>query len=319
MKKSIQSFLYAVIALTVILSGCAPAPTPVPPTQTPSPIPPTFIPEPTETATPIPSPTPLPGSLVLPLDTLGKSIPWLPLDKTGIPGVQYVGFNTLQPPFNSALVRQAFAHAIDRQVLIEMVRKYSAPNGLAPATTFTPPQTLGRDLYGEVGANFDPQRAKELLTRAGYADSSSFPTVTFYVNGAAGDIAPYARLNMATAMADMWKTYLGVEVEIHTFQPYSEYENRLKTAPPDLFWIGWIADYNDPANFIGEIFNPNGDYHGELNYGKFSNSEFDNLIGRAATSNDPAERQALYIQAERILCETEAAVIPIYHYYYNSP
>src|SRR5262245_32903552 len=54
MKKSIQSLFLAFVVLTVLLSGCAPALTPIPPTQipptfTPSPIPPTFTPEPTAT------------------------------------------------------------------------------------------------------------------------------------------------------------------------------------------------------------------------------------------------------------------------------
>jgi oligopeptide transport system substrate-binding protein len=119
---------------------------------------------------------------------------------------------------------------------------------------------------------------------------------------------------MASAMAEMWQTHLGITVEVQAIRSFKEYNDRLKTNPSDLFWLGWVADYNDPANFIGEFFNPNGDYHGEFNYGKFSNSEFNGLIDRAARSNDPAERQSLYIQAERLLTEIEAAVIPIFHF-----
>jgi hypothetical protein len=60
MKKSIGSVFLAFALLMVLLSGCAPASTPVPPTSMPSLIPPTFTPAPTATETPIPSPTPLP-------------------------------------------------------------------------------------------------------------------------------------------------------------------------------------------------------------------------------------------------------------------
>jgi len=191
-----------------------------------------------------------------------------------------------------------------------MATKYKAHN-VAPATTLTPPQTLGRDLYGVVGTNYDPRKAKESFAEAGYGDPSSFPPVLFLVN-AYGDIAPGARFNMANAMAEMWQTHLGIKVDIQVIQTLNAYDNRLKKDAPDLFWYGWTADYNDPANFIGELFNPNGDYHGEYNYGRFSNSEFDDLISRAAQSNDPSERQELYIQAERLLCETEAAIIPLF-------
>jgi oligopeptide transport system substrate-binding protein len=223
------------------------------------------------------------------------------------PGVHFVGFNTLRPPFNNVLVRQAFAYAIDRQVILEMAKKYKASNP-SPATTLTPPGILGRDLYNEVGAVFDPQRAKELLTEAGYSDPSAFPAVTIIVN-ASGDIAPGARFNMASAMAEMWKTNLGVSVQVEVIKAFKDYGNRLKTNPPEMFWFGWGADFNDPDNFLREIFHSGSQY----NHGKFTNSEFDQLVGRAKRSRDPVERQELYILAERLLCETEAALIPLYH------
>lgn len=317
MNKLVRSVLLVFVLLTVLLSGCASASTPVstavPSTFTPSPIPSTFTPEPTLTATAVPSPTSLPGSVVLPVDTLGKSNPWLPLDKTVRPGVNFVGFNTLKPPFNNILVRQALAYAIDRDTLVEMATRYKAKD-VVHATTLVPAETLGRDLYGEVGAVFNPQTAKDLLTQAGYSDPSSFPKVVLLVN-VSGDTAPGARINMANAMADMWKTHLGIMVEVQVVQSFSQYNDRLKTNAPDLYWFGWSADFNDPDNFLREIFESNSEY----NYGGFSNSDFDLLVNRARNSSDPAKRQELYIQAERLLCETEAALIPLFHLTYNIP
>ena len=305
----------ALILLLILMVGCSAEPPPVPtvlpePTMTASPIPatatltPSPLP-PTETLTP--SPTPLPGKLVLPIDTLGKNILWLPLDEPARPGVSFIGFNTLRPPFNSALVRQAFAYAVDRQVITEMAKKYRASNP-SPATTITPPETLGRDLYNEVGTRFDPQKAKELLAESGYSDPSSFPAVTIIVN-ASGDIAPGARFNMASAMAKMWQDNLGVAVEVEVIKGFKDYGNRLRTNPPEMYWLGWVADVNDPDNFLREIFHSGSQY----NYGYFMNSEFDRLVDRARKSKDPVERQELYIQAERLLCETQAALIPLYH------
>ena len=167
------------------MAGCSAEPVIVPteppvPTMTSSPVPPTatITPSPIPpTETPIPSPTPLPGKLVLPVDTLGKSIPWLPMDESARPVTDYVAFNTLHPPFNSALVRRAFAHAVDRQVITDMATKYKKTRYPISSTTLTPPEILGRDLYNEVGAGFDPEKARELLTQAGYSDPSSFPMI----------------------------------------------------------------------------------------------------------------------------------------------
>jgi oligopeptide transport system substrate-binding protein len=248
----------------------------------------------------------LPGRLVLPVDTLGKDIPWLPFDENGA-GVYFVGFNTLRPPFNSALVRQAFASAVDRQMITEMAEKYYKAD-YQPATTLTSPETLGRDLSNEVGIGFDPERARDLLIEAGYSDPSVFPVVILVVN-ASGDQAPGARFNMANAMVEMWKTNLGVPVKVEVIQGFKAYGDRLRTNPPEMYWFGWAADYNDPDNFLRGIFHSSS----EFNYGRFSNPEFDRLVDRAANSKDPMERQELYILAERLLCETEAALIPLYH------
>jgi ABC-type oligopeptide transport system substrate-binding subunit len=195
---------------------------------------------------------------------------------------------------------------MDRQVIIDMAKKYKAKDP-KPATTLTPPITLGRDLYNEVGITFDPQKAKALLAEAGYSDLSAFPAVTVVVNSY-GDIAPGARFNMASATAKMWKTNLGINVKVEALQPAS-FRNRLQSNLPEIYWLGWVADVNDPDNFLREIFLSGSQY----NYGKFSNSEFDQMVARARLSRDPAERQELYILAERLLCETEAALIPLYH------
>jgi oligopeptide transport system substrate-binding protein len=205
-------------------------------------------------------------------------------------------------------VRQSFSYAIDRQVITDMAKKYYRASNYSPATTLTPPETLGRDLYNEVGIGSDPQKARERLTEAGYSDPSAFPTVTIIVN-ASGDQAPGARFNMANAMVEMWKNNLGVSVQVEVIQRFNDYGNRLRTDPPEMFWFGWAADYNDPDNFLREIFHTGSQY----NYGYFMNSEFDRLVDRAKKSKHPAERQELYIQAERLLCEAEAVLIPLYH------
>ena len=260
----------------------------------------------------IPTPTPLPGTAVLSVDKLGKSIPWLPVENTTRPGTYYFYFNLSKPPFNSVLVRQAFAAALDRDALAEIAKEESIKNP-RPATTLTPPETLGRDLYNQVGIAFNPTQAKDLLAQAGYTDANQFPTVTL-LTIAGSDTTSGLHAKIAAAMVQMWQQYLGVKVAVETIRP-GAYQERIKSNPPEVFRLAWVADYNDPDDFLREIFRSGLQY----NYGKFSNPEFDQLVDRAAEATDPAERQELYILAERLLCETEAALIPIYHSTYNTP
>ena len=306
MKEPMLSTFLLSVVIALAFVGCAPAPTPVPPTITPSPIPPTLTPVPTSTSTPIPTPTPLPGSVVLPVDTLDRNIPWLPMENSAIPATYFFYFNLAKPPFNSVLVRQAFAAAIDREALAQIARKYGATNP-RPATSFTPPETLGRDLYNEVGIPFNPAHARELLAQAGYTAASEPPPVTLLIN-VGGDAAPGIHVKITDEMVKMWQQYLGIKVTVEVIN-WAPYLDRIASNPPEMFRMTWGADYNDPDNFLREIFKSGSQY----NRGNFSNAGFDELVDRAATSNDPAERQELYIRAERILCESEAALIPIYH------
>ena len=91
-------------------------------------------------------------------------------------------------------------------------------------------------------------------------------------------------------------------------EPYMSEQTR-----PEIFGMWWFADINDPDNFLREIFHSNS----ENNFGGFANPDFDQLIDFAVKSNNPEERQQIYIQTERLLCETEISLIPIYHAIWN--
>lgn len=242
----------------------------------------------------------------MPLADLSPRIPWLPLDESALPATYYYGFNVAKPPFDNRLVRQAFAAAIDRQAIADLANSLGLSN-VRPATTFTPPDTLGRDLYGQVGLPFDPDQARELLAQAGYPNGASFPTVNLVFN--------YLEVHraVADAVTSMWRDNLGVTVGLESVDNWDVYLERLNADAPGIFRLGWAADYNDPDNFLLTTFHSTSENARREN---FANSQFDRLVEQAAAAaNDPATRQALYIQAERILCEQETAVIPIYHYF----
>ena len=79
--------------------------------------------------------------------------------------VLYLGFNHQVEELQDPLVREAIAHAIDRDALVTQV----LPEGTETATQFIPPVVNG---YNEdiTTYEYDPERARELLAEAGYED-----------------------------------------------------------------------------------------------------------------------------------------------------
>ena len=76
-------------------------------------------------------------------------------------------FNSNHEAFSNPLVRQAIAYAIDRQVIID-----TAFSG-AGETIFgmnVPTNSLAYDAKFDNYFSYDPEKAKELLTEAGYPD-----------------------------------------------------------------------------------------------------------------------------------------------------
>jgi hypothetical protein len=268
------------------------------PTATPT-IPPTITPVPSPTNTP--EPTLAPSDVVVPIEDMAKSIPWLPLDTNAVPGVVWIGFNINDPPFNNPLVRQAFAASLDRLTLAKIATDHGEKN-VMPATSFTPPEILGRDLYGKVGIPFNLNLARTLLAQAGYSNGASFPKVTIYTNST----EIYEPL--FNAIVQMWQSHLNINITVE-FLDRTGYTNWIINNNPDMFRQWWFADFNDPDNFL-QIFHSGGGY----NLPEFSNPKFDQLIDQASLTTDPAKRQELYILAEYILCEEEVLIIPLYHF-----
>ncbi|OGO06008.1 MAG: hypothetical protein A2Y73_07470 [Chloroflexi bacterium RBG_13_56_8] len=217
----------------------------------------------------------------------------------------FYGFNTTKPPFDQTEVRQAFSLAMDREKVIETVAK----GGQKPAKTFAPPGIFGSPAGdpGFVGAHFDPGRAKQLLAEAGYPDGNGLPQITLMYP------AVEDQQKMAEFFQQSWKEILGVEVELAS-QEWRVYVGTVIEDAPQIYAMGWNADYPDENNWVLEIFHPTMStnepkWNPELPAAK----KFMSVTEEAASSGDPEERKELYFEAEKILVEDEAIIAPVYY------
>jgi len=63
----------------------------------------------------------------------------------------------------------------------------------------------------------------------------------------------------------------------------------------DLNLIGWTGDYGDPDNFLGVFF---GTYSAQWG---FHNSQITNILQKARTETNQAQRTKLYVKANQMI------------------
>jgi oligopeptide transport system substrate-binding protein len=111
---------------------------------------------------------------------------------------------------------------------------------------------------------------------------------------------------VAEAMQGIWERHLGIVVRLDN-QEWKVYLHRLRTDPPLIFRLGWGADYPDPNNFMKLFTSTSGN-----NNTRWESSRFDELITKAARELDENKRVQLYNEAQRILCEIDVPIIPLF-------
>ncbi|HET6371230.1 MAG TPA: peptide ABC transporter substrate-binding protein, partial [Nitrospiria bacterium] len=180
----------------------------------------------------------------------------------------YYGFNVTKPPFENPMVRQAFSKAIDRTEFPKILK-----GGEIPATSWVPPGMPGYN--PEIGLKFDPKEARRKLAEAGYPEGKGLPPITLAFN------TDPTNLLIAENVQAQWKRNLGVTVGLDNME-WKVYLKLLKDDTPQVFRLGWGADYPDPDNFLALFTTRSGN-----NNTHWGNPRYDTLIAEAAGQPDP--------------------------------
>lgn len=191
-------------------------------------------------------------------------------------GETILSTNNLQPPFDDLRVRQALAHAIDRQAIIDgAMFGYGTPIG----THFAPHNPAYVDLTG-LSAH-DPDKARVLLAEAGFPDgfvtTLHLPPPSYARRG--GEI-------IAAQLAEV-----GITAEIINV----EWAQWLETVFRGKNFGLTIVSHTEPMD-IGIYARP--DY-----YFQYDNPTFQELMATLNTTTDPEARTSLMADAQRMIAD----------------
>lgn len=212
----------------------------------------------------------------------------------------YYGFNNAKAPFDDVRVRTALSYAIDRDI----ITKALLGQGQKPAYFLTPEITAGFDPVAPEYAGMTQKervaKAKELLKEAGF-DSSNPLNFTLLYNTSEN------HKKIAVAIASMWKKSLGVTAELEN-QEWKTYLDNRRQGNFSVTRAGWCGDYNEASSFLSLMQSNN-----SSNDPRYHSKAYDDIMAKALESTSDAEREALYVEAEKLLAK-DMPIAPIYQY-----
>lgn len=195
----------------------------------------------------------------------------------------FIAMNMQGEYFDDPKVREAAAHAIDKDLIIDRILGGNAQRieGILSPDAFAASTDLHKYSY-------DPELSKKLLAEAGYPSGID---ITMDVEGAFKDTAEAVASLLSKAgfhtkvavgegaqLADKWRTKGGK-----------------KTG--DMYFTSWGNGSLDPY----DIFTPTHKTNDRGNSAGYSNAEVDKLLDEAAVEVDPAKRAEMYHRAEVIV------------------
>lgn len=151
---------------------------------------------------------------------------------------------------------------------------------------------------------YNPEKAKALLAKAGYPDG--FET-DLWAMPVQRPYNPNARRMAEMMQADFAK--VGVKAKIVTYE-WGEYLKRSKNGEHMTTLLGWTGDNGDPDNFLYVLLSCAASKG--ANRARWCYEPFDDLLKKAKLTTDIAERTKLYEQAQVIFKE-EAPWFTIAH------
>ncbi len=214
--------------------------------------------------------------------------------------IGYLSFNTQKPPFDKKEVRQAFNMAIDKAAIIKDVYQGAGQAAINPI-----PPTIWSYNATIKDYPFDPEKAKKMLADAGVTTPLDIDLWWMPVQR---PYNPNAKRIAEMMQSDLAK--IGVNAKLVSYE-WGEYRKRLQQGEHMTGQLGWTGDNGDPDNFFF-LLGCAAARPGGQNLSKWCNKEFDDLINKAKTISDVAERTKLYEQAQVIVKE-EAPWFTIAH------
>jgi oligopeptide transport system substrate-binding protein len=203
----------------------------------------------------------------------------------------YLSFNMRDRLLGSnKLLRQAISSAVNRE---QWIRRFTAGTG-KKATSLIPPKVLDRPQGTALKYDYNLERARSLLAKAGYPAGKGLPVLNFDLRGADEmnhELGEFFSEQMAA---------IGVKVNV-IYNSFPAFISKMKEAKVQISHGGWTMDYPDAENVLQLLHGPRASPG--PNESNFNHPEVNRLFEELAVLSPGAKRAALISRVESIVQE----------------
>ena len=208
-------------------------------------------------------------------------------------GVFYLLVNTTSAPLNDPIIRRAIDLSIDRS---KLTRQVLGGGGEIPAVTFVPPgMTQARPARR---IRYDPDRAKSLLSEAGYGSTKPLPSITLSFN-----TNPRNRM-VAEFLQRHFKEHLGLTLNVENME-WKTYLDRINAKEYQLGHLV-IGGGIDPLEYFTLLEGDSSE-----NRSGWKHGEFDTLAAKARAATTVEERDQ-HIAKAMAIADQQMPIIPVW-------
>jgi peptide/nickel transport system substrate-binding protein len=218
-----------------------------------------------------------------------------------VPGgfIRYICLNTKNDPTSNVKVRQALAAAVDRPEIAQKVFMgtveplYSlVPNGM----------WSHKDVFKTAYGDGNIEKAKALLSEAGYSESNPLEIQLWYTPTHYGD----TEADLAQILKEQWEKTGMIKVTIKSAE-WGTYTDYARNGQMQVYLLGWYPDYLDPDDYTTPFLKSTANSWAGTGY---ANPTMDDLLSQAQRLSDQNERTKLYEQVQDILAQ-DVPYIPL--------
>lgn len=215
--------------------------------------------------------------------------------------IGYLAMNQEKKPFDNVKVRQAIAHAINKQAIVDSIY-----NGLAQVAKNPMPPTLWG--YNDAVKDYDynPEKAKQLLKEAGL--EKGFDT-ELWAMPVPRPYMPDGRKVAEAVQGDLKK--VGINAKIVSYD-WGTYLKKTSNGEHDLALLGWTGDIGDPDNFLYVLLDKDNAQKPAQNISFYKSDKLHALLSQAQIESDQKKRTELYKQAQQVIHD-DAPLVPLAH------